>query len=57
MDTMSEIERLLHKAEEKGYREEVINEAREIKTREPHMDISDRYHLAYYKIKKKYKKK
>lgn len=53
--TMSEIEELLHKAENKGFREEVINEAASIKQTNPGLDLTDRYYMAYYKVKKKYK--
>jgi len=52
---MSEIEELLHKAENKGFREEVINEALSIKQTNPGLDLTDRYYMAYYKVKKKYK--
>jgi hypothetical protein len=54
---MSEIEQILIKAHNKGIYDEVLEEASQLKQTQPDLDINDRYHIAYYSVKKKKKNK
>ena len=53
--TMSEVEQILMKAHNKGIYDQVIEEAFQLKKDRPELDLSDRYHIAYYSVKKKKK--
>ena len=48
------IEEMLHHAHERGYYNLVIEKALEISQTHPHMDIYDRYELAYSSSKKEF---
>lgn len=52
---MREVEKILIKAHNKGIYDEVLEEARLIRKDRPELDINDRFHIAYYSVKKKKK--
>jgi hypothetical protein len=49
---MSQIESILHEAYKAGIYEHTMSLAKEIKTKNPKMEVSDRYELAYEKAKR-----
>jgi hypothetical protein len=52
---MSEVEQILMKAHNKGIYDEVLEEASQLKSSNPDLDLTDRYYIAYYSVKKKKK--
>jgi spore coat polysaccharide biosynthesis predicted glycosyltransferase SpsG len=49
---MSHIENILHKAYERGIYHETMSLAQEIKKENPTMEVTDRYEIAYQKVKR-----
>jgi hypothetical protein len=52
---MSEVEQILIKAHKKGIYDEVLEEASQLKSSNPDLDLTNRYYIAYYSVKKKKK--
>ena len=49
---MSKLEKVLHKAHQKGIYNETMSFAQEIKKENPKIEVADRYELAYERAKK-----
>lgn len=49
---MSKLEKVLHKAHQKGIYNETMSFAQEIKKENPKIEVADRYELAYELAKK-----